>query len=302
MSSAVSASKPMSSSAILTTIASLEKQLSALKVSLGEGGKKAKDPDAPKKEANVWIKFTQRVGPLIKEQLAAKKAPATIGKQFCSFLKEQKAYDLWEDEEILAEFETWEAPEVSKMEAAGKTKKKSPSASEAEAESDSKSEKKARKPQSEETKAKAALKRAATKAAKAAAAVAVDEDPVDEEDPMPLSAYTPVPAAIAALEADPTELEDDSFSATTVVKTKVVAKPAPKLVAKPAKTEAPKPAFTMEQLMDFDSFTYEGADYGRNVRGDVINGDGAYVGHWTGKTLKLSKTAPADWEDIQAAM
>ena len=295
----------MSSSAVLSAIASLEKQLSALKISLGEGGKKAKDPDAPKKEANVWIKFTQRVGLLIKEQLAAKKAPATIGKQFCSFLKEKKAYDLWEDEEILAEFETWEAPEVSKMEAAGKTKKKSPTASEAEAESDSKSEKKARKPQSEETKAKAALKRAATKAAKAAAAAEASEPEAeaeyatapeaDDDEPEEAEAYKVLAEAV-----------DDKVRETAKAPAPVepVAPPAPKPAFKPkavTKTVT-KPTFTMEQLVDFDSFAHKGIDYGRNVRGDVVNSDGAYVGHWNGTDLKLSSKVPADWEAVQKAM
>jgi len=168
---------------LLRTIASLQSELTSLQSALGAEGvtftpfkgvkaKKVKDPNAEPKEANVWIKFTQRVGALIKGAHPDNKAPATIGKQFCSFLKEQKPYDEWADEDILAAFEGWTPPEQSKMAAAGKTKVKgtsSDSGSVSEA-----SEKKTRAPLSEEAKAARKEKMAATKAGKAAAAAAID--------------------------------------------------------------------------------------------------------------------------------
>jgi hypothetical protein len=90
----------------------LEKELAKMKIALGVEGvktpkkaRKAKDPSAPKKDPNVWIKFTQRVGLLLKT--TAHKGPATIGKQFASHLKDIKSYNEWTDDEILDEFKSW---------------------------------------------------------------------------------------------------------------------------------------------------------------------------------------------------
>jgi hypothetical protein len=69
----------------------------------------------------------------------------------------------------------------------------------------------------------------------------------------------------------------------------------PKLVLKKKAVE--KPSFTMEQLADFDTFSHEGTDYGRNIRGDVSTQDGAYAGHWDGKTI-VQGPEPADWEAV----
>ena len=265
--------------------AEIKKELAELKAAVAElktmlskpkagKAKKAVDPDAPKKEPNVWIKFTQRVGALLKAEHPDEKGPATIGKQFCSFLKEKKAYDLWEDAEILEAYAGWERPEVSKMELAGKTKKGSkPSSSAtsvAEEETASTAEKKPRKPQSEETKAAAAVKRAATKAKKAAEAAEAEEAVEEAEEAVE---EAPKPPA-KAKETKP----------------------------KASKAEKPKVEYSIEQLTDFDSFTHEGVDYGRNARGDVVNGDGAFVGHWNGKTVNKKAAKPADWAEVEAAM
>ena len=147
---------------LLRTIASLQIELASLQSALGVEGvsfapakgskaKKVKDPNAEPKEPNVWIKFTQRVGALIKESHPDNKAPATIGKQFCSYLKEQKPYDQWVDSEILEAFNSWTPPEQSKMEITGKTKK-TESVSESGSVSDT-SERKKRAPLSDEAKA-----------------------------------------------------------------------------------------------------------------------------------------------------
>ena len=249
------------SSAILARI---QKDLAALAESLGvEVSKtkmKVKDENAPKKEPNVWIKFTQRVSPLIAAQLKEQKAPATVGKQFCSFLKEQKAYDLWADEEIMAEFASWERPEVSKME-----REKSAKASEASSDAEASVGSKVVKHQSEATKAAAAVKRAANKAKKLAEAESAEEE------------VKPKVKAVKAVKA---------------VKPKE---------AKEPKAKEPK-EYTMEQLADFDSFSHEGADYGRNARGDVVNGDGTFIGSWNGKTVNKKAPKPADWADVAAAM
>ena len=268
------------SSALISTIASLKKQLAALEASLGgapetpvKASKTKKDPDAPKKEPNVWIKFTQRVGALIKTAHPDAKGPATIGKQFCSFLKEQKAYDDWTDDEILEAYAGWERPEVSKMELAKSSK--TSQASEAEESEGSKSEKKPRKPQSEETKKAAAVKRAATKAKKLAEAAA-----------------TALPAS--------SEISAEASDAESVPVEAIPQPPPP--VPKAFKKKVVAKTYTMEQLTDFDSFTHEGVDYGRNVRGNVVDGDGQYVGFWNGKTVDTSTEAPADWDSVMAAM
>jgi len=256
---------------LLRTIASLQSELAALQSALGVEGvviapakgakaKKVKDPNAEPKEPNVWIKFTQRVGALIKEANPDNKAPATIGKQFCSFLKEQKPYDKWADADILDAFTSWSPPEQSKMELAGKTKKASSSASESGSVSDA-TERKKRAPLSDEAKAARKEKMAATKAAKEAAAAPEVEKPIED-----IVAPAPAPAKAA-------------------FKPKVVA----------------KPSYTMEQLIDLDGFEFEGVSYGRNCRGDVVNEDGSYFGHWNGKTVTKG-AAPADWAAIQAAM
>ena len=272
-----------------TMNAEIKKELAELKAAVAElkvmlskpkaagKAKKAVDPDAPKKEPNVWIKFTQRVGALLKAEHPDEKGPATIGKQFCSFLKEKKPYAEWADAEILEAYAGWERPEVSKMELAGKTKKGSKPSSSATsdassdvAEEEGSAAPKARKPQSEETKAAAAVKRAATKAKKAAeaAAEAAGADAEEaEEAPKPAKAAAPKPKAPKA--------------------------------EKPA---APKVEYSIEQLSDFDAFTHEGVDYGRNARGDVVNSHGNFVGHWNGKTVNRKVAKPADWDEVEAAM
>ena len=265
---------------LLRTIASLQAELSNLQSALGVEGvtlaptkgakaKKVKDPNAEPKEPNVWIKFTQRVGTLIKEAHPENKSPATLGKQFCSFLKEQKAYDLWADDEILTAFTSWAPPETSKMEAAGKTKKaKSDSASESGSVTDASEKKRGPKgPLSEEAKAarreKMAAKKFSAEMSSAALAFAEPENPAAGTG---LAAPAPAPAPKA-------------------FKTKTVA----------------KPSYSMEQLLDFDSFEFQGVQYGRNARGDIVNGDGEYVGNWDGKAI-VKGAAPADWEAMKAAM
>jgi len=150
--------------------------------------KKEKDPDAPKKEPNDWIKFTSSVRAALK---AANIKTGVEVTQFCGMLKAKNAdYSSWTSELILAEHSSWERPEVSKQALASKSAEPSPaSATDA---------KKPRKPQSEETKKAAAEKRAATKAAKAAASA-----------PLPASPAPKAPAAKASAPA-----ADDEDSAT----------------------------------------------------------------------------------------
>lgn len=118
-------SSTIDNTALLAALSQIEKTIAQMKEALGASGeskpmstpkkaKKEKNPDAPKKEANPWIKFTQRVSNLLKEA-KIETGPATVSKQFASALKDQKAYEEWTDEAILAAWPTWEKPTESKM-------------------------------------------------------------------------------------------------------------------------------------------------------------------------------------------
>ena len=84
-------------STMLETVLKMEEELAKMKIALGM------TPGRP--EPNQWIKFTQRVNMLLKT--TDYRGPATIGKQFASYLKDIKPYDEWTDEEILDEFKSW---------------------------------------------------------------------------------------------------------------------------------------------------------------------------------------------------
>ena len=268
---------PIESSAateILTSIARLESELAQVKSVCAAAGltipakskksaeKKAKaaaKPEGEKKAPNVWIRFTQQVDGALKAAEISVGA-ATIAKQFASSLKDIKPYAEWTDADIVAAWSTWEKPEQSKM----SSKKSSAASSEAEDGAEpAKKERKPRAKMTEEQKAAAKLKRDAKKAAGVAQPLPASSPSSDGEE-------APKPAA------------------------KPVAAPKPKPVLK--KKAAPA-SFTLEQLADFDTFTHDGTEYGRNIRGDVSTQDGAYAGHWDGKAI-VERAEPADWEAI----
>lgn len=93
--------------------------------------RKERDPDAPKKEANSWIKFTTRVNEVLNENEA--KLPGAEQKQFCSSLKDNLLEQLGKDkkekltaedyesisaETILSKRETWVKPTETKWDLA----------------------------------------------------------------------------------------------------------------------------------------------------------------------------------------
>jgi len=93
--------------------------------------KKERDPDAPKKEPNSWIKFTTRVNEVLNENEA--KLPGAEQKQFCSSLKDALLEELGKDkkdkltaedyesisaETILSKRETWVKPTETKWDLA----------------------------------------------------------------------------------------------------------------------------------------------------------------------------------------
>ena len=274
---------PIESSAateILTSIARLESELAQVKSVCAAAGltipakskksaeKKAKaaaKPEGEKKAPNVWIRFTQQVDGALKAAEISVGA-ATIAKQFASSLKDIKPYAEWTDADIVAAWSTWEKPGQSKM----SSKKSSAASSEAEDGAEpAKKERKPRAKMTDEQKAAAKLKRDVKKAAGVAQPLPASSPSSDGEE-APKPAEKPVAAA------------------------KPEAAPKPKPVLK--KKAAPA-SFTLEQLADFDTFTHDGTDYGRNIRGDVSTQDGAYAGHWDGKAI-VERAEPADWEAI----
>ena len=99
--------------------------------------------------------------------------------------------------------------------------------------------------------------------------------------------------------AEPKEAEAVAESAPSAADE--APKPAEK-VAEPKKafakkTVAAKPAYTLEQLQDFNEQDIDGETYGVNVRGDVVDGEGAYVGNWNG-TVLTKGAPPADREKV----
>jgi hypothetical protein len=130
----------------LRKLAAAQRELSALKVELtGSGGSSsaatkgsasgAKRPskaaaatadsdseasgsavEKPKRPANAWILFTQRVERAIREQEAeagvtgSAKMKTVVVKQFASHLKGLKAYEEWDNSSIIAALSGWSAP------------------------------------------------------------------------------------------------------------------------------------------------------------------------------------------------
>ncbi len=233
--------------------------------------KKEKDPNAPKKEANAWVLFTQHVrGVLLAGGCELK---GFVGQQYCSVLKaklplldanekgkQEPDYSAISDEDILDGFQSWTPPEQSKAAAERSSKASSDagsvaSASETEAPvaPAAPAEKKARKPQSDETKAKAAEKRAATKAAKAAGGEVIPARPAG---PKPATAAVPKPVA-----ATPPAVEQEN------------------------------------DVTEFAATIIKGKPYLRNCRGDLMTEEYEWVGRYNEKT-KLIDTKFPQPEDL----
>ena len=249
---------------------------------------KAVDPAAPPKEKrppNAWIIFTIRVEKLVRdaekaaeEKRAAetpeepKKAPlhTMVTKQFASYLKEQKAYEEWADEEITEALTTWTPPETSKR-AATKAEKASDTGSVAGSEAPAIEKpaagatgEKPKRQWSEETKAAAAAKRAATLAKKAAEKAGAATEVVAAAEAV---------AVAVAVPAAP----------TAVAKKTIAIKP---------KAAAPVPAKPVD--LSFFSWTHEGKSYYTNDRGDVVTEDFEWVGRFDGAKIDESVAEPED--------
>jgi hypothetical protein len=132
----------------------------------------------PKRAPNAWIKFAQRVEQLIRAKETAdgagkeEKMRTVVVKQFASHLKSQKAYDEWNDDEIVAALTGWEPP----------AKKEAPTDSEAEAAPKKKGRGKKAAAEASESEAEVAPKKKGKKALSAAAAAAAAADSESEAE------------------------------------------------------------------------------------------------------------------------
>lgn len=119
---------------VLKKLQKLEDAATAKKIKVKKSKKSVEsDDDTPKKPLNegmkAWQVFVSRVRGLMKEMDMGFSTPVEVT-QFCSALKAKNSdYGSWSTEDILEERESWEKPEKSKQEIAGKNSKKTSAAS-----------------------------------------------------------------------------------------------------------------------------------------------------------------------------
>jgi hypothetical protein len=124
----------------MSDIATLKKQMEAMTAALAEltlavkkAAKKSSSSsddesvEKPKRALSegmkAWGAFQKRVAAVLKEGEVPLKNYAE-NMQFCSYLKSVNSdYESWDNDEILEQRETWVKPEISKLAAAGKTKR-----------------------------------------------------------------------------------------------------------------------------------------------------------------------------------
>ena len=246
-------------SSVMETISSLENQLTQLRSLLGDA-KKTKQ----KRAVNPDAKPNAWIGFLQRINALLKEAkhegPATIGVLFAKHLKDSREGAYDMDTTMILEaFEAWATPEQI---------------------AHAKSLKRAKKDSS------------------AASSVASEAEEASD-----------APASVEKKERkkrEPMTEEAKAARKEKMAAKKAAAAPAAPAAAAPIAPGAPKKAFakkkmtyTMEQLKDFDEFEHEGETYGRNIRGDVVNGEGAYAGNWNGSEI-VEGAPPADWETVMA--
>ena len=264
----------------------------AVREALGGGGgksvkvakaKKEVDPDAPKREPNEWIKFTQEVRAAISAAIVGeknekgeqKKAHPKAVTQVASALKEKGLMGSATSEQIVAGYKAWLAnpPEQSKADLglAGKNKKAKAAEAASECEQSPGSDgKKVRKPWSEETKAAAAAKRAATKAAKEGGGTnaAASAGGGGGGGPAPATAWASPGAkpAAAAAAAEEEEAEDEEGE--------------------------------IDPVQDFAPFVFNKKSYLKNERGDVLTEAMEWVGRYDAGKKSIDKKVPKP-EDLE---
>lgn len=170
----------MELSKILKVVEDLEARLASLRKLVDPDGthappekrkrrqKKEKDPNAPKREPNAWIKFTQRVRTVLKENGEEIK----MAKHFMKFAKEVQPAEGEEisDEAILERRRGWEPPA-----AGSESEAEVAEATDASGAAPTEEKKRGRKPMTEEQKAEAKAKREAAAAAATESAASESE-------------------------------------------------------------------------------------------------------------------------------
>lgn len=120
----------------MSDIATLKKQMEAVTAALkeltllvkkGSSGSDTESVSKPKRVLSegmkAWGSFQKRVATVLKEADVPLKNYAE-NMQFSSYLKNKNTdYESWDNDQILEERESWVKPEVSKLAAAGKTKR-----------------------------------------------------------------------------------------------------------------------------------------------------------------------------------
>ncbi len=194
--------------------------------------RKPKDPSAPKREANWWIKATQYVRSLLADQIKAdnearvaagdKKLPGTVPTTVASMLKDagKLSADITPSEdEVLEMYESYkEAPpapkKASSTASSGSSAKSSKSKYAGMSEEEAEAAKKAAR---SEAAKKAAATRAANKAKKAAEEAGDDDaDALLAEAEALLSMAKPSATAAAAAAAEATTEESDELEKTPI--------------------------------------------------------------------------------------
>ena len=173
----MSASTDAEMKKLIDTVLAMRKQMASLEAQLatltgvelppaGKRGRKARkprDPDAPKREPNEWIRFTQRVRELLKENDLGFKM-AKHGMAFAKSLKAAFPEYGCDDKQILAARKKWPPPVSSGEESAADATDAELTTAAEESATDDGPKKRGRKPMSAEQKAEAKAAREAAKA------------------------------------------------------------------------------------------------------------------------------------------
>jgi hypothetical protein len=237
--------------------------------------KKEKEPGAPKKEPNAWILFTTRVrsvlAPLAEE---GKKLSPKAVTQTASVLKEAGLMGSATDEQIVSAYQTWllNPPAVSKQEKAGKNKR-------AKGADDSSSS------SSSSGTAKKLAFDAESEAESEAPSVAAggSDAPKKRRGPKKLTEMT--------------EEERAAHDAKKAAKKAAKAAGGGGAAAAPPALP-PSPKMAAADPMEFEPFVWKKLNLLKNARGDVLDEEFAWFGHWDEKSGKMD-VAAAQPEDLE---
>ena len=248
--------------------------------------KKEKDPNAPKKDSNDWIRFTQRARSIL--LAGGCELKGFVGQQYCAMLKEHLPqhsvtdakgkekqvpdYDSISDADILSRFKSWTPPEQS-IAAAARTSKANSEAASSDAESVS----------SEHEAASGATNAAASSTAAAAAPPAEAKPKRKWSD------------AAKAAAAEKRALKKAGGETVAVIPPKPTG-PKPSAVAA---APAPTPVAEGGDITEFAPTTIGGVKYMRNCRGDILSLEYDWIGRLEkdGKTINKKLAKPADLDE-----